>query len=137
MDGGDCVVQLHSAIFLQLLDVHQHDAGIVFIHATAERIDNRGIHLHDFGRPTNSVSTENNVVTRLHQHHLVQLARVGILSLKTDNTFAQIDTGRECASLDSGFWLIEEWVLKKDVLWQRRLVGCGIACADSNVIKGR
>ncbi len=137
MDGGDRIIQLHPAIHLQFLDVHQHDSGVIFVHATAEGIHNGGIHLHNFGLPTNSVGAENDIVARLHEHHFVQLAGVGILSLKTDNSFAQIDTGRESACLDSGFWLIEQWILKKNIRCQWRLVGCGIACAGSHAVKVR
>ena len=107
VDGGDCVVQLHPAIFLQLLDVHQHDACIVFIHATPERIDNRGIHFHNLGWSADGHSAENDVIARLHQHHLVQLASVGILSLKAHDPFAQINTGGIGACLNLRFGLIK------------------------------
>ena len=118
---------MHAAILLQLFNVHQHNACIVFIHATAERIHNRGIHLDDFRRSANCDCAENDIIAGLPQHHLVQLASVWILSLKTHNAFAYINASRIGSRLDLRLGLLNQRILKKGVIIQRlAFIGRGI-----------
>ena len=129
---------MHASAFLQLIDIHQDDAGVVFVHTTSEHVNDSRVNSHRLWRSSGSHRADDDIITRVHHHHFFQLAGLRVLCLKADQSFTKKDSSRKRLCANSAFdrrlgKFIQKTVLNNPILDDSIFCGRCFICSGFTV----